>query len=131
MLDKRAYKILEFIVNQTIDGDSVVLEKQEILNAVDNTIDEEELSFYIEDLALNELIETKYKDDNLFVVMPLAKGRVAAEKQTRVAKLGELITKPIEKEKFNYKKIGFIAGFCAFIGGTFAAIIAFILARFA
>lgn len=130
MLDKRAYAVLEVIINSSADGDSVVLEKEEILSALDNSIDEVELSYFIEDLALNEMIGIKYTDDNLYVVSPLAKGRVAAEKKERVAKLAEVVRKEIHEDKVNYKRIGIVAGFWAFLGGMFAAAIAFTIARF-
>lgn len=130
MLDKKAYLVLEVIVNSSLDGDSVILEKEELLNGVNNIIDEEELGYCIEDLELNELIAVKYKDDNLYVVTPLAKGRVAAEKKVRVSKLGELVRKEIETDKFDYKRIAYIAGLWSFLGGMFAATIAFIIARF-
>ncbi|HHT83923.1 MAG: hypothetical protein ACOYEC_01100 [Christensenellales bacterium] len=131
MLDKRSYSILEKIVNSSQDGDSVVLEKEELLSAVDNEIDEDELAYYIEDLALNEMISVKYKDDNLYVITPLSKGRVAAEKKAKVTKLAEIVHKEIQQaEAINYKKIGAIAGFWAFIGGMFAAAVAFLVARF-
>ena len=125
MLDKRSYSILEKIVNSSQDGDSVVLEKEELLSAVDNEIDEDELAYYIEDLALNEMISVKYKDDNLYVITPLSKGRVATEK-AKVTKLAEIVHKEIQQaEAINYKKSGAIAGFWAFIGGMFAAAVAF------
>lgn len=130
MLDKKAYSILKVIVNSSLDGDSVVLEKEELLNGVDNTIDEEELAFSIEDLELNEMIAVKYKDANLYVLTPLAKGRVAAEKKVRVSKLGELVRQEVEADKFDYKKIAYVAGLWSFLGGMFAATIAFIIARF-
>ena len=131
MLDKRSYSILEKIVNSSQDGDSVVLEKEELLSAVDNEIDEDELAYYIEDLALNEMISVKYKDDNLYVITPLSKGRVAAEKKAKGTKLAEIVHKEIQQaEAINYKKIGAIAGFWAFIGGMFAAAVAFLVARF-
>lgn len=130
MLDKKAYSVLEVIINSSADGDSVVLEKEEILSALDYSIDEEELGYCIDDLALNEMIGIKYTDDNLYVVTPLAKGRVAAEKKVRVAKLAEIVRKEIHEDKIDYKRIGIIAGTWAFLGGMFAATIAFIIARF-
>lgn len=130
MLDKKAYLVLEVIINSSADGDSVVLEKEEILSAIDHSIDEEELSYCIEDLALNEMISIKYSDDNLYVVTPLSKGRVAAEKKVRVAKLAEIVRKEIHEDQVDYRRIGLVAGFWAFIGGMFATAIAFVIARF-
>jgi hypothetical protein len=130
MLDKKSYLVLEAIVNASKDGESVVLEKEEILAAVDHMVNEEELGYCIEELTLNEMISLKYSDDNLYVVTPMAKGRVAAEKQVRISQMGELIRKPLTEDKFDYKRISFVAGFWAFLGGLFAAAIAFIVARF-
>lgn len=130
MLDRKSYLILEAIVNASKDGESVVLEKEELLTAVDHIVDEEELGYCIEELTLNEMISLKYSDDNLYVVTPLSKGRVAAEKQVRIAQLGELTRKPIAEDKFDYKRISIVAGVWAFLGGMFAAAIAFIIARF-
>ncbi|MDD4316262.1 MAG: hypothetical protein PHC84_03775 [Clostridia bacterium] len=130
MLDRKSYLILEAIVNSSKDGESVVLEKEELLSAVDHVVNEEELGYCIEELSLNEMISVKYSDDNLYVVTPLAKGRVAAEKQIRITQLAELTVKPVEEQKFDYKRIGAIAGLWAFLGGMFAAAIAFIIARF-
>jgi hypothetical protein len=77
------------------------------------------------------MISVKYKDDNLYVITPLSKGRVAAEKKAKVTKLAEIVHKEIQQaEAINYKKIGAIAGFWAFIGGMFAAAVAFLVARF-
>lgn len=129
MLDKKAYAVLEFIVNSSADGESVVLEKQEILNALDNSLTEEDLDYCIDDLVLNDMIGIKYKDDNLYVLLPLPKGRVAAEKKVRVSKLEEVIRTEISAEQLSYKKIGAIAGFWAFLGGMLATAIGFIVAR--
>ncbi|MFW5780700.1 MAG: hypothetical protein ACOCWI_04545 [Bacillota bacterium] len=130
MLDKKSYAVLEFIVNSSTDGDSIVLEKDEILSGIDNACDEEELSYCIEDLALNEMISIKYTDDNLYVVAPLPKGRVAAEKKVRVAKMGEIVRRSCDEISIDYKKIAWVAGLSAFFGGFFAAAIAYIIARF-
>ncbi|HHU43878.1 MAG: hypothetical protein WCS45_01885 [Clostridia bacterium] len=130
VLDKKAYAVLEFIVNSSQDGDSIVLEKDEILSGVDNAVDEEELAYCIEDLSLNEMIAVKYSDENLYVVTPLPKGRVAAEKKVRISKLAEIERKSLQEELvIDYKKIAWVAGFFAFLGGMFAAAIAFIIAR--
>ncbi len=129
MLDKKAYSVLEFVVNSSDGGESVVLEKQEILDALDDTINEEDLEYCIEDLALNEMLGVKYQDSNLYVLMPLPKGRVAAEKKVRTSKLEQVIRTEISAEKFSYKKVGAIAGFWAFLGGMLATAIGFIVAR--
>ncbi len=130
MLDRKSYLVLEAIVKASRDGESVVLEKEELLSAVDHIVNEEELGYCIEELTLNEMISLKYSDDNLYVVTPLSKGRVAAEKQVRISQLGELTRKPIVEDKFDYKRISIVAGVWAFLGGMFAAAIAFIIARF-
>jgi hypothetical protein len=64
MLDKKSYLVLEAIVNASKDGESVVLEKEEILAAVDHMVNEEELGYCIEELTLNEMISLKYSDDS-------------------------------------------------------------------
>lgn len=145
MLDKRAFKVLDILLSMTQEGESAVIEKSEVLTKLGEEISIDELDSIVEMLALNDLISILYADDKLYGITPRPKGRIAYEKrqqavtqQTAVAteQTGVIaVTDAIDENgieipvKINMKKLATICAVSSFIGGFFAALFAFIIAR--
>lgn len=144
MLDKRAFKILYIILGMTTEGDSVVVEKSEILSQYGEELDLLDLDSVIETLALNDMISILYSDDKLYCITPRAKGRIAYEKKqlasVQAAATTEqtgavAVTDAIDENgieipvMMNMKKLVMICAVSSFLGGFFAALFAFIIAR--
>ncbi|HKL74304.1 MAG TPA: hypothetical protein VJ903_05365 [Clostridia bacterium] len=146
MLDKRAFQILDIVIGMTSEGESVVIEKSEILAKLGEDVDLTELDNIVEMLALNDMIHILYYDEKQYCITPRPKGRIAYEKrqqaaiqQTAVAteQTGGMVavTDGIDENGIeipvliNMKKLATICAVSSFIGGFFAALFAFIIAR--
>jgi hypothetical protein len=143
MLDKRSFRILDIIIGMALDGESVVIYKNEIIAKFGEEIEILDLDAIVEALALNDMFTIRYSDETLYCVTPRPKGRIAYEKrlqQTAVAQQqsavatvemvddnGLDITNPTV---INMKKLAIICGSCSFIGSLLAVIAALIIARF-
>jgi hypothetical protein len=130
----------------TSEGESAVIEKTEVLSKLEEEITVDELDSIVEMLALNDLISILYSDDKLYGIAPRPKGRIAYEKrqqavteQTAVATQQTsvvAVTDAIDENgieipvRLNMKKLATICAVSSFIGGFFAALFAFIIARF-
>ncbi len=140
MLDKNAFKILGIIASMTVEGENLVVEKSELLERTGD-ITSEELDSNMEALEVNDMISILYSDAGLYCVTLLPKGKLVSEKNKRDASVPVVLPdespeadfvadKPV-KPVFDYKKLALICAGSSFGGGFIAAIIAFLLARFA
>ncbi len=145
MLDNRAFKILDIAIGMTTEGESAVIEKTEILTQLGETVDFADLDKIMETLALNDMISLIYTDDKVYCITPRPKGRIAYEKRQQAAAQNAAaaveqpavmaITDAIDENgveipvRLNIKKLAAICAVSSFLGGFFAAIFAFIIAR--
>lgn len=141
MLDKRAFKILNIIIGMTPEGESAVIEKNEILAQLGEEIDLLDLDNIVEMLALNDMISISFTDENCYFITPRPKGRIAYEKSQNALKAQQqqLTTAASDiveyadfnvPEVINMRKLVIICGGSSFIGGLLAALVAFLVARF-
>lgn len=144
MLDKRAFRVLDIIIGMTTEGESAVIEKSEIITQYGEDIDLLDLDGIIELLALNDMISILYSDEKLYCITPRPKGRIAYEKRQQAAQQATVATQPsvvavtdaIDENGIeipmmvNMKKLAIICGVCSFLGGIFAALVTYIIARF-
>ena len=139
MLDKNAFKILGIIASMTVEGENLVVEKSELLERTGD-LTSEELDSNMEALEVNDMINILYSDAGLYCVSLLPKGKLVSEKNKREAapvaipedSEGETFTEALPvKPVFDYKKLALICAGSSFGGGFIAAIIAFLIARFA
>ena len=140
MLDKNAFKILGIIASMTVEGENLVVEQSELLERTGD-LTSEELDSNMEALEVNDMINILYSDAGLYCVSLLPKGKLVSEKNKREAATpvaipeetdGEAFTEALPvKPVFDYKKLALICAGSSFGGGFIAAIIAFLIARFA
>lgn len=79
MLDKRAYRILEIMLSMVHEGESVVIEKSDLMVEYGEVIDTKELDTIVELLALNDMIEILYTDNSVYGISPKPKGILTYE----------------------------------------------------
>lgn len=142
MIDKTAYAILEVIVAAAGEEDSIVLEKEEIIAATDNTVAPDELDSYVDDLCVNEMLMKRYGNAKLYAFTLLPKGRLACEKRSRYVEEKIVEAEKEERERtgeferipyngaelpLTAKKTAAIAFLGALLGGLVAAVAAIIL----
>ena len=134
-------KLLSAIASLTSEGESLVVEKTELMAMADLEVSNEELDRLMEALEVNDAIVLKYTDSHAYCLTLRPKGRLIAEKLKQIEVTEAMATVEEEKEveeiptlppvPFDYKKLAFICGGSAFLGGFLAAIIAFLVTRFA
>ena len=136
-------RILRTIASLTSEGESLVVQKNELIAMADLEVTHEELDRIMEALEVNDTIALKYTDANAYCLTLRPKGRLIADKvkQEEVAEaMAAVEEEPIIEQTstpvlppvpFNYKKLAFVCGISSFIGGFIAAMIAFIVTRFA
>lgn len=129
------FALLEAIVAAAQDEESIVLDKEELISEVKG-LTMEDLKVYVEELKENEFIDVKYSNDSLYVFAPQMKGRVAVEKTlvtgNKPQELAPIVRKALYEQEpsLSAKRIAYIAFAASFLGGLFASIIGFIIARF-
>ena len=133
-------KLLSAIASLTSEGESLVVEKTELMAMADLDVSNEELDRLMEALEVNDAIVLKYTDSHAYCLTLRPKGRLIAEKLKQIEVTEAMATVEEEKEveeiptlppvPFDYKKLALICGGSAFIGGFLAAIIAFLVTRF-
>ena len=81
MLDKRTDKLLSYLSRVCADGSYKVIEIADLLKAMRSThkVDEVALGQILKFLKDNEMIDIKYKDENVYCISVLPKGRTHME----------------------------------------------------
>lgn len=130
MLEKQAVAVLKRIVDEAEGEGSVVIDKQELIEAAGGDMTEGALGSLIEEFDVAELVSLKYGDKESFCLSVLPKGRVAvAESDKKYKSIGNV------KVDINYKRVGAIAFLGsligAAIGGGIVVVIAWLLSTFA
>ena len=136
-------KVLSAIASMTTEGESLVVEKSQLMAMADIDVSNDELDKLMEALEVNDAIVLKYTDDHAYCLTMRPKGRLIADKLKQIEVAEAMAT--VEEEKvveedptaalppvpFDFKKLAIICGVSSFIGGFVAAIIAFLVTRFA
>ena len=149
-------KILTILASMTVGNENLVIEKREIIDMADDTMQAEELDKRIEALEVNDMIVVRYSDAESYCLALRPKGRINAEKIKKAeiaaamaeeeAALSKKIEPPVETRpsveyepeeaetplslgKASLAKIALICAGSSFLGGLFAAIVAFLLAK--
>lgn len=130
MLEKQAVAVLKRIADEAEGEGSVVIDKQELIEAAGGDMTEGALGSLIEEFAVAELVSLKYGDKESFCLSVLPKGRVAvAESDKKYKSIGNV------KVDINYKRVGAIAFLGsllgAALGGGIVVVIAWLLSTFA
>ena len=122
MLDKRTNTLLEYLVQICKDGSYKVIEISDLIKHVSpkNKIDESYLAQMIKFLSNNELIDVKYKDDKVYCISVLPRGRAYTENCSNTKN-------SIINTRKNNRRIGFVAFFAAFAGAFIATLLAGLL----
>ena len=131
MLDKQTAAMLKLILEASPDGESVVIEKKDILEKIGQSvdIDADALKEAAERLALAGFINIVYQDDEVYGIASLAKGRAAAEKIVNAKKPELDIFKPEFSSPINLNKVFQYAFMGALTGGIIAGAIFSILSK--
>ena len=81
MLDKQSYKLLNILGTFCTDGSYKIIETSDLLKQMPSNynVDVVLLDQLLRYLANNEMIDIKYKDDKVYCVSVLSKGRVYTE----------------------------------------------------
>ncbi len=129
MLEKQAAAVLKRIVDESEGEGSVVIDKQELIDAAGGDMTEGALGTLIEEFDVAELVSLKYGDKQSFCLSVLPKGRVAvAESDKKYKSIGNV------KVDINYKRVGAIAFLGsligAAIGGGIVVVITWLLSAF-
>ncbi len=84
-MEDRIYAILSTIVAASNNGEATIIEKEELLEAISEYKDTtaEELEGIIRELIATEYITLKYKDNEVYCVMPTEKAIVVATSSTK------------------------------------------------
>ena len=137
--------LLRAIASLTTEGESLVVEKAELMAMANLDVTNEKLDKLMEALEVNDTIVLKYTDSHAYCLTLRPKGRLIAEKlkQLEVQEAMAAVEEEKEEEEpvselpppppivpIDYKKLALICGGGAFIGGFVAAIIAFLVTRF-
>lgn len=143
MLTSNNDKILSAIASMTSEGESLVVEKTELMAMAGIEVSNDELDRLMEALEVNDAIALKYTDSHAYCLTMRPKGRLMAEKLKQIEVAEAMAT--VEEEKapveelsatvlppvpFDLKKLAIICGGSAFAGGFLAAIIAFLVTFF-
>ncbi|MFA5449753.1 MAG: hypothetical protein WC292_04880 [Clostridia bacterium] len=116
-MNKKTLAVLTYITDASKDGEAVILEKEELRNAVSPEASDGDITNIIKELTLTEMVNLKYQDEESYCLLPLAKGKLVAENEKT-----EILSTSFNL-KVDYKRIARIAFFSAFFGALLAGAI--------
>lgn len=113
-MNKKALRLLQYIINNSVEGEFVVLSKLEVKSALNDQIESlEELDGLIRYLELKKYIDIKLNDNNSVVVKPSLSGLVVAGREK-----SDNVSGVISLKESNFRH--FISGL---VGGILGGII--------
>lgn len=124
-MNKKALRLLQYIINNSVEGEFVVLSKPEVKSALNDQIENlEELDGLIRYLELKKYIDIKLNDNNSVVVKPSLSGLVVAgsEKSDNVSGVISL-----KESNFRHFLSGLVGGI---LGGIIVATVVAIIIIF-
>ncbi|MGI6136448.1 MAG: hypothetical protein GX959_04345 [Clostridiales bacterium] len=124
-MNKKALRLLQYIINNSVEGEFVVLSKLEVKSALNDQIESlEELDGLIRYLELKKYIDIKLNDNNSVVVKPSLSGLVVAgsEKSDNVSGVISL-----KESNFRHFISGLVGGI---LGGIIVATVVAIIIIF-
>ena len=124
-MNKKALRLLQYIINNSVEGEFVVLSKPEVKSALNDQIENlEELDGLIRYLELKKYIDIKLNDNNSVVVKPSLSGLVVAgsEKSDNVSGVISL-----KESNFRHFISGLVGGI---LGGIIVATVVAIIIIF-
>ena len=124
-MNKKALRLLQYIINNSVEGEFVVLSKLEVKSALNDQIESlEELDGLIRYLELKKYIDIKLNDNNSVVVKPSLSGLVVAgsEKSDNVSGVISL-----KESNFRHFISGLVGGI---LGGIIVASVVAIIIIF-
>ncbi len=124
-MNKKALRLLQYIINNSVEGEFVVLSKLEVKSALNDQIENlEELDGLIRYLELKKYIDIKLNDNNSIVVKPSLSGLVVAgsEKSDNVSGVISL-----KESNFRHFISGLVGGI---LGGIIVATVVAIIIIF-